>query len=89
MNKKVNYADQYSCRTETNRIIILDSCFSGDIGSEYNIPEYSQLKEGTTILATCSGVQCAVEENGHGVFTSLLVEALYGGAMTLIILVCL
>ena len=67
-----------------NKILILDSCFSGDIGSEYNMPEYSQLKEGTTILAACSGVQCAVEENGHGVFTSLLVEALYGGAMTLL-----
>lgn len=67
-----------------NKIIILDSCFSGAIASNCNMPEYSQLKEGTTILAACGDKQYATEKNGHGVFTSLLVEALYGGAMTLL-----
>ena len=67
-----------------NKIIILDSCFSGTMASNYNMPEYSQLKAGTTILAACGDKQYATEKNGHGVFTSLLVEALYGGAMTLL-----
>ena len=68
----------------TNKIIILDSCFSGTIASDCNMPEYSKLKAGTTILAACGDKQYATEEDGHGVFTSLLVEALYGGAMTLL-----
>ena len=67
-----------------SKIIILDSCFSGAIANDYNMPEYSQLKAGTTILAACGDKQYATEKNGHGVFTSLLVEALYGGAMTLL-----
>ena len=67
-----------------SKIIILDSCFSGSIANHNKMPEYSELKIGTTILAACGEKQYATEENGHGVFTSLLVEALYGGAMTLL-----
>ena len=66
-----------------NKIIILDSCHSGAIGNQTNMPNYSQLKAGTTILAACGENQYAIEQGGHGVFTSLLVDALYGGAMTL------
>lgn len=31
--------------------------------------------------AACDENQYALEENGHGVFISLLIEVLYGGAM--------
>lgn len=67
-----------------NKIIILDSCFSGAISSCGEMSQYSILRSGTTVLAACGEKEYATEENGHGVFTSLLVEALYGGAMNLL-----
>lgn len=67
-----------------NKIVILDSCFSGAIANPVEMPNYSLLKDGTTILAACGESEYATEENGKGVFTSLLVEALYGGAMNLL-----
>ena len=67
-----------------NKIIILDSCFSGNIANPTDMPHYSLLHNGTTILAACGEDEYATEENSHGVYTSLLVEALYGGAMNLL-----
>lgn len=68
----------------SNKIIILDSCHSGAAGSMTQFEEFSMIKEGMTILTACDSKQYASEENGHGVFTSLLVDALYGGAMNLL-----
>lgn len=67
-----------------NKIIILDSCFSGRVGNSKAMQNYSVLHNGTTILAACDENQYSSEKNGHGVFTSLLIEALYGGAMNLL-----
>ncbi len=67
-----------------NKIIILDSCHSGFAASSTQMQNYSVLHNGTTILAACDENQYASEDNGHGVFTSLLIEALYGGAMNLL-----
>lgn len=67
-----------------NKIVILDSCFSGAIASPIEMPSYSLIKNGTTVLAACGEKEYATESNGHGVFTSLMVEALYGGAMNLL-----
>lgn len=67
-----------------NKIVILDSCFSGRVGNSNEMQNYSVLHNGTTILAACDENQYASEENGHGIFTSLLIEALYGGAMNLL-----
>ena len=67
-----------------NTIIILDSCFCGSVSGRKDMPGYSAIHEGTTILAACSEHEYASEENNHGVFTSLMVEALYGGAMNII-----
>ena len=67
-----------------NKIVILDSCFSGQVGNLKEMQNYSVLHNGTTILAACDENQYSSEENGHGVFTSLLIEALYGGAMNLL-----
>lgn len=67
-----------------NKVVILDSCFSGDIANKSEMKNYSVLHDGTTILAACGRDEYASEKNEHGVFTSLLVEALYGGAMNLL-----
>lgn len=67
-----------------NKVVILDSCHSGFIASSKEMQNYSVLHNGTTILAACDEKQYASEENGNGVFTSLLIEALYGGAMNLL-----
>lgn len=67
-----------------NKIVILDSCHSGFAASSMEMQNYSILHNGTTVLAACDEHQYSSEENGHGVFTSLLIEALYGGAMNLL-----
>lgn len=67
-----------------NKIIILDSCHSGFAATRTDMQNYSLLHNGTTILAACEENQYSSEENGSGVFTSLLIEALYGGAMNLL-----
>lgn len=69
-----------------NNVIILDSCFCGMAGSSVipGMDKYSIIREGTTVIAGCSGSETALEECGRGVFTSLLVEALKGGAMNLV-----
>lgn len=67
-----------------NKVIILDSCFSGEISERPDMPGYAAIYDGTTILAACGKDEYASEKNNHGVFTSLLVEALYGGAMNLL-----
>lgn len=65
-----------------NKIIILDSCHSGQMG---DLPdrEIANLAEGITVLTASSKDQYASEENGRGVFTTLLVDALYGSAANL------
>ena len=67
-----------------NKVIILDSCFSGEVSERPDMPGYAAIYDGTTILAACGKDEYASENNNHGVFTSLLVEALYGGAMNLL-----
>lgn len=67
-----------------NKVIILDSCFSGIVAKWSQMSKYSVLYDGTTILAACGDKQYSAETDGKGVFTSLLVEALYGGAMNLL-----
>lgn len=67
-----------------NKVVIFDSCHSGLVASSREMQNYSILHNGTTILAACDEKQYSSEENGHGVFTTLLIEALYGGAMNLL-----
>lgn len=67
-----------------NKVVILDSCHSGLVASSKEMQNYSILHNGTTVLAACDEKQYSSEENGHGVFTTLLIEALYGGAMNLL-----
>lgn len=67
-----------------NKVVILDSCHSGFAACSQEMPNFSLLKSGTTILAACDEEQYATEKNGQGVFTNLFIEALYGGAMNLL-----
>ena len=66
-----------------NKIIILDSCHSGIAGTPPSNGNLASLTEGLTILTASSADQYATEENGRGVFTALLVDALHGGAANL------
>lgn len=64
-----------------NKIIILDSCFSGAAGSPALFGTgVAYLGEGVTILTACKENETSVEFADHGLFTKLLIEALSGGA---------
>lgn len=66
-----------------NKIIILDSCHSGIAGTSPNVEQLTSLTEGLTVLTASTKDQYATEENGRGVFTTLLVDALNGSAANL------
>ncbi len=68
----------------TNKVIILDSCHSGIAGNPPTIKDSSLLVEGITILTASTSDQYASEENGSGVFTNLLVDALSGSAANIL-----
>lgn len=67
-----------------NKIIILDSCHSGIAGNPSSLSDASLLTEGMTILTASSDYQYASEEDGQGIFTCLLVDALNGSAANLV-----
>lgn len=67
-----------------NKVIILDCCFAGAMGDFALLPQGSLLKSGTTILAAAKNDEYAVESGGQGVFTSLLIDALEGGAADMV-----
>jgi len=66
-------------------VILLDCCYSGALG---NLPDVDNtktiLREGVSILSAGRGDQVSVEAGGGGVFTSLVVDALDGGAANLL-----
>lgn len=66
-----------------NKVIILDSCHAGIAGGKALMAGVAELKDGVTILTASTAEQYANEENGSGVFTSLLVDALGGAAANL------
>jgi hypothetical protein len=66
-----------------NKIIILDSCHSGIAGSAPSGEQLATLSEGLTVLTASTKDQYASEEDGSGVFTNLLVDALGGSAANL------
>lgn len=66
-----------------NKIIILDSCHSGIAGTPPVSGQLASLSEGLTVLTASTKDQYASEENGRGVFTTLLVDALSGSAANL------
>ncbi|MGE4234091.1 MAG: caspase domain-containing protein [Bacteriovoracia bacterium] len=67
-----------------NKIIVLDSCHSGIAGDPPTRSNVAELSEGLTILTASTAEQYATEENGHGIFTTLFVDALNGAAANLV-----
>ena len=67
-----------------NKVIILDSCMAGIAGDISINNAFALISDGMTILTACEKDQYSSEINGHGVFTTLLVDALMGGASNLV-----
>lgn len=63
-------------------VIMLDCCHSGSLGIIPSLPAngISSIKEGISILAACRDDEASLEINGSGIFTSLVCDALAGGA---------
>jgi hypothetical protein len=67
-------------------LLILDCCHAGHLGGlpalqgSEGLQTAAYLREGLTILAAARPEQAAIEMEGHGVFTKLLLGALSGGA---------
>jgi hypothetical protein len=81
LNDVLTWANQSEAK---NRIVVLDSCFSGAVGALPTQRSTSQIAEGTTLLTASAADQYADEVNGSGVFTSLFVNALKGAAANLV-----
>ena len=66
-------------------VVLLDCCHSGHMG---NVPQADNnavmLREGVSIITASRGDQPSVEVAGGGLFTSLVVDALEGGAADLL-----
>lgn len=78
VNDILTYANNSKAK---ERIIILDSCHSGSMGQLPVIDNVSSvLKEGVSILTSSKSHQLSYESNGSGVFTTLVCDALVGGA---------
>lgn len=78
LQEVLTIANKSKCK---ERIVILDSCYSGFMGSiNTDGQNTANINEGVTIMTASRNSQTSMEINGHGVFTSLLIEALTGGA---------
>jgi len=66
-----------------DKIVILDCCHSGAMGTPDVGSGESHLSEGLSILTASKNDEPSYEVNGHGVFTNLLIDALQGGAADL------
>ena len=60
--------------------IVLDCCHSGYAGGTWIEPNINIVPKGVSILTASSATQAAAERAGAGVFTSLVCDALEGGA---------
>mgnify|MGYP000918580772 CR=1 FL=1 len=76
----VDYANSSPAR---NKVIILDSCFSGAAGDIPTIENHAAISDGVTILTSSRRNEPSREIGMHGVFTNLLVNALEGAAANL------
>lgn len=62
-------------------VIFLDCCFSGTLGNPPAVDNAKALlREGISILTASRGDQPSVETGGGGLFTSLVIDSLEGGA---------
>lgn len=78
LHEILQIANESHCK---NKVIILDSCYSGFMGSiSTSNQDTAVIREGVTILTASRNTETSMEINGQGLFTSLLVEALSGRA---------
>jgi hypothetical protein len=67
-------------------LILLDCCHSGDIGNPAILNSQTAgsplalVRENLTIIAASRDSEAAIEQDGHGLFTSAVLDALRGGA---------
>lgn len=81
MDDVLTLANQSKAR---NKVIILDCCHSGAMGSPtISSNTLAQLSEGLSVLTASRDSEYSIEVGGAGVFTSLVVDALQGGAADL------
>lgn len=74
------YANNSGAR---NKLVFLDSCHSGIAAASPSRRDVATLSEGLTVLTASTAEQYASEEDGQGVFSALLVDALSGTAANL------
>lgn len=67
-----------------NVVVVLDCCHAGIAGGAALQRHVASLAEGVTILAASTANQYAIEQDGHGLFTGLLVDGLNGAAANLV-----
>jgi hypothetical protein len=81
MDDILNFANHSKAK---DKVIILDCCHSGAFGSPTTTgSNVAQLSEGLSVLTASRDSESALEINGSGVFTALVVSALQGGAADL------
>lgn len=74
----LNIVNKSKCK---EKIIILDCCYAGNMGSiGLGNQNTTIINEGVTILTASRENEASVEAGEHGLFTSLLIQALEGGA---------
>lgn len=81
MDQILCFANESKCK---NKIIILDCCYSGNMGLSNNNGKHSIIGNGVTILTASSPQENAIEIGEHGVFTALLLSALKGEAANIL-----
>jgi len=67
-----------------NKVVILDCCHSGLVGSPSSAQDKAFLSEGVTILTASAKDQYSIQSSGSSVFTLLFVDALNGSASNLV-----
>lgn len=78
MDEVLNIVNQSKIK---EKIVIIDCCHAGALGTPVIVgSSASYLGEGVTILTATRNNESSLEASGHGVFTSLLLSALEGGA---------
>lgn len=79
MSDVLDIANRSRCK---NKVIILDCCFAGMMGTSLLVNNNTILGDGVTIIAASQSGQTSDERRDiqHGVFTDLLIQGLKGGA---------
>ena len=86
LNVLLSLANKASPRIKSS-VIILDSCQSGFAGQVTGLGDNGQISvigNGVTILTACHREGHASEANGHGAFTSILLDGLNGASADVI-----